>query len=184
MRILALLFALISGPAWAQSFSTVPYIFILGQPANASQVMANFNAVVAQGNSVANYIQSQIAAVTPPPSGSFLFFNLTSCPAGWTAAPGPGFPRGLDLGRGQDTTGTPLGGVEFSTLQDHTHSTGNGATAMGTVSVVQGGGGAHQLNSASSINSVTNATSGGVTGATSASVSFPKNVTLLLCQKN
>lgn len=171
-------------PGYCQTFTPVPFIFIFGQPANASQVQADFQSIVNNGNAVANSIEAQIDAVTPPVSGTLMYFNLGSCPAAWTivTALGTAFMRGLDLGRGQDTTGTGILGNELTTVQDHTHATGPGATALGTVSVSAGGPANTPYVSAATATITPN--SGGVTGATAGSEARPKNVSLLLCQKN
>lgn len=171
--------------ARAQTFTPVPFIFIFGQPANASQVQADFQSIVNNGNAVANSIEAQIDAVTPPPSGSLMYFNLTSCPALWTIVTvfGTDFVRGVDLGRGQDTTGTGILGVENTVVQDHTHATGSGATALSTVSTAANSGATNQ-SYVSAASAAINPNSGGVTGATAGSEARPKNVSLLLCQKN
>lgn len=168
--------------AQAQSFTTVPFIFIFGQPANASQVMADFQSVVNNGNAVANYINSQIAAVTPPPSGSLIYFNLASCPAGWALVNyGTNFARGLDLGRGQDTTGTAQGGSEATTVQDHIHSTSPVVYTIGNVLITPGGSSTRAFMASSSFATSPQTGAPSVTAGTEAR---PKNVSLLLCSKN
>ncbi len=130
-------------------------------------------------------MEAQIDAVMPPVSGTLMYFNLNSCPAAWTivTALGTAFMRGLDLGRGQDTTGTGILGNELTTVQDHTHATGSGATAVTTVSVSANTGTTNQ-SYVSSISAAINPNSGGVVGASTGSEARPKNVSLLLCQKN
>ncbi len=70
------------------------------------------------------------AAITAlVPSGAVMPFALSACPPGWLTANGTSgmvdmrgvVARGLDQGRGLDTTGTGLGGFEADQLQDHTH---------------------------------------------------------------
>ena len=63
-----------------------------------------------------------------PPPGEIAMFNLAACPNGWTAADGTSgtadmrgvVARGLDNGRGLDTSGTALAGYEADMFQTHT----------------------------------------------------------------
>src|SRR5450631_3980016 len=105
LLLIALSPLLLSVEAEAQAFSAVPYVFVTGQNYNPSQLQADFQAIVNQGNSIGAFLNSQIAAVTPPPSGSILFFHLGACPSGWTnlsASYVGQFVRGYDSGRGID----------------------------------------------------------------------------------
>ena len=173
---------LLISSAQAQTFSAVPYVFVGGTQANASQVMADFQSVVNNGNAVAASLASQIASITPPPSGAIMFFNLAVCPAGWTqqAAYNSLFIRGLDLGRGMDP-GNTLGQIETDVTQDHAHSTSNIVTGTGTNNITQGGASAFLFFTSS--NSTDLAIGNPTTGAHGAETR-PANVSLLLCQKN
>ena len=119
------------------------------------------------------------------PSHAVMAFNLASCPTGWTAANGTGgtadmrgvVSRGLDNGRGLDTSGTGLAGYEADMLQEHTH-----ATPSGSGFIVVGGGG---LGSGGTIQ----ATNGGVsTGAVNSGShgyeTRAKATVLLYCEKS
>jgi hypothetical protein len=162
----------------------VPYVFVGGTQANASQVMADFQSVVNNGNAVAVSLASQIAAATiaPIPVGAIMFFNLAVCPSGWTqqAAYNSLFIRGLDLGRGMDP-GNTLGQIETDVMQGHAHSTSNIVTGTGTASILQGDNPAFLFFSSS--NSSDPVTGNPTTGAHGAETR-PANVSLLLCKKN
>jgi hypothetical protein len=178
----ALMFA---GSCQAQTFSPVPFTFTYGTQANASQVQANFQSIVNNGNAVANAIQAQIAGVTPPPSGVFMFFNLSACPSGWLQSGyGTGvFLRGYDAGRGLDTTGTTIGSAEPPTLQDHTHTTSPTITATSTTGANFYGGGGSVHRGYITQSNTSNPTTGYVTGANIGSTVIPKTVYLINCIK-
>lgn len=178
----ALLFALllVTSPACAQTFTAVPFNFVFGTPANASQVMADFQSVVNNGNAVANYINSKIAAVTPPPSNTLLYFNLTSCPSGWVLVNlATNFIRGLDLGRGMDTTGTGLVGGEAAVMQDHTHGTSAAGISLQTVLGSISGASSQPFANPASQSFITNPS----TSSAGGSEVRPKNISLIMCQK-
>lgn len=179
---LVFLLALFPQACIGQVFSPVPYVFAPNTPANASQLMANFQSVINNGNAVASSLQTQISAVTPPPSGAILFFYLSSCPTGWTllSAYANLFIRGLDLGRGMDTTATTVGNQETGGIQAHKHASGSYATSSFNASIAFGGAsGVYVTNLAST----SNPQSGGPGGSVGSEVR-PKNVSLLLCVKN
>jgi hypothetical protein len=180
--IAALMFA---GSCQAQTFSSVPFTFTYGTQANASQVQANFQSIVNNGNAVANAIQAQIAGVTPPPSGVEMFFNLSSCPSGWNQLfYGTGvFLRGYDAGRGLDTTGTPISGAESAALQDHTHTTSPTITATSTIGAQFYGGSGSVNRGYITQSSTSNPTTGSVSGANIGSTVIPKTVYLIHCYK-
>jgi hypothetical protein len=171
--------------AGAQVFSPVPYTFTTGQPYNPSQVQADFQAITNAGNSVGAAINAAIEIDTPEPSGIILWFNLTSCPTGWSSLAGyaPGFVRGLDNGRGLDTTGTGVGAVEGGVLQAHTHSMGGFISGTITTNVFNPAGGNNAPYYTGS-SSYSDPSTGGVAGATTDTEVRPINVSLLLCQKN
>ncbi len=178
---------LVPQTAIGQAFSTMPYIFVNGQAYNPSQLQADFQAIVNQGNAVGAFLESQIAANTPPPSGSILWFNLGSCPVGWSNL-GAGFAgrfvRGYDSGRGIDPIPQPVGGTEAATLQDHTH-TFNGmlgiATTIDSFSAASGSTFTGLVNHVASTS--TNHGVGAVAGARHGATTRPVNIALLLCQK-
>jgi hypothetical protein len=182
-----LLFALllVSSSAGAQTFGVVPYVFVNGAQYIPSQVMADFQSMANQGNAVAAGINSAIAAVTPPPSGAILHFNLTSCPSGWTSL-GASYigrsVRGLDQGRGQDP-GNTLAGLEGATMTDHTHVvTGNLIDSVTETNIVAGG--ATSIVVSTLGTPPANPLTGNDTGARTGASVLASNVALLLCQKN
>jgi len=175
---------MLAGSCQAQTFSSVPFTFTYGTQANASQVQADFQSIVNNGNAVANAIQAQIAGVTPPPSGVFMFFNLSSCPSGWTQnAYGTTFLRGDDAGRGLDTTGTAIGNPESPALQDHTHTTSPTITATSTIGAQFYGGGGSVNRGYITQSNTSNPTTGSVSGANIGSTVIPKTVYLIHCYK-
>ncbi len=187
MKRLLLLVFLLPTPAWCQAFSTMPYVFVNGQTYNPSQLQSDFQAIVNQGNSIGTLLNSQISAVTPAPSGTMLFFHLASCPSGWTDVNGGGsytglFVRGLDSGRGQDTTGTVVGGTEATQMQDHTHSFSAMTSVATTVHISSGGSGI--ISFLTTANTGSGHNTGAVSGATAGATVLAKNVALLLCSKN
>ena len=176
---------MLAGSCQAQTFSAVPFTFTYGTQANASQVQANFQSIVNNGNAVANAIQAQIAGVTPPPSGVEMYFNLSSCPSGWAQIfYGTGvFSRGYDAGRGLDTTGTAIGAAESPALQDHTHTTSSTITATSTIGAQFYGGGGSVNRGYITQSSTSNPTTGSVSGANIGSTVIPKTVYLIHCYK-
>jgi len=178
----ALLFA---GSCQAQTFSSVPFTFTYGTQANASQVQADFQSIVNNGNAVANAIQAQIAGVTPPPQGVNMFFNLSSCPSGWSQnGYGTGtFFRSYDAGRGLDTTGTAISASEPSALQDHTHTTSPTITATSTIGVQFYSGSGSVNRGYMTQSNTSNPTTGSVSGANIGSTVIPKTVYLINCYK-
>lgn len=180
MRRLAALF-LLTCPASAQTFSAVPFNFVVGQQVNPAQLMADFNSVINNGNGVAANLNSQIASVTPPPSGAIMFFYLTACPAGWFAVGADlQFVRGLDAGRGLDTTGTAVGASETASITDHTHATSSLVTGDSTLTINSGGSSTQlPITLNNSINPATGTAATGNFGATMRPVNFG----LKLCQK-
>jgi hypothetical protein len=181
MKRIFLLALLSSTPCVAQEFSPVPYVFAPNTIANASQVMADFSSVVNNGNSVATALASQIAAVTPPPSGAIIFFYLTACPTGWTLQSSWNnlFVRGLDLGRGMDS-GNTIASIEATGIKAHTHNTGKLGT--GLIGNVAGGGGNNYFIVGDAFTG-SNLETGYATGNADVAT-VPINITLKLCKKN
>ncbi len=101
---------------------------LTGTPVAPTQTLGDATTAVATDA----FVAAAIAAIVPPtnavPSGAIMAFNLAACPAGWVAANGTGgtldmrgvVARGLDNGRGLDTSGTGLGGYEADMFQTHT----------------------------------------------------------------
>jgi hypothetical protein len=176
---------MLAGSCYAQTFSPVPFTFTYGTQANASQVQANFQSIVNNGNAVANAIQAQIAGVTPPPSGVEMSFNLSACPSGWLQSGyGTGvFSRGYDAGRGLDTTGTGIAAGELPTLQDHTHTTSPTITATSTIGAQFYSGTGSVSRGYITQGTVSNPTTGSVIGANIGSTVIPKTVYLINCLK-
>lgn len=177
-RLLGLLFAT---SAAAQTFSPVPFTFAVGQQVNPAQLMADLNSVINNGNGVAAYLNSQIASVTPPPSGAIMFFYLTACPAGWTPIGADlQFVRGLDAGRGLDTTGTAVGASETASIVDHTHATGTLVTSDTTVTINSG---ANNTQVPITLNNSSNPATGTAATGNFGATMRPVNFGLKLCQK-
>jgi len=110
---------------------------------------------------------------------------LAACPAGWVAANGTGgtldmrgvVARGLDNGRGLDTSGTALGGYEPDMFQNHTMAAPGGGFLILT--------GGTTLGAASPITTFTSAGSTG--GANSGNYGYEtraKSTVVLYCQKS
>ncbi len=186
MRSVLIFFALCF-PASAQVWSPVPYIFANGTQYNPSQLQADFQAMVNAGNSVGAAIHSAIASHTTEPSGIVMWFNLSSCPTGWTdkaATYGSVFVRGVDLGRGQDTTGTSVGGAEAFQMQDHTHSTSIIMSGVTTTGVGAHGASAVNPTYYTGVTTTTNILTGNPNSGTHGADVHPQNITLLICKKN
>ena len=134
MKRLLAFFLLFAAPAQAQILSSVPYSFLNGTTANATQVNANFSAIVSGVNSGAatltafNALSATVTANQTALSGLYGFFNASTCPTGWIAADGTSstvdlrgyFIRGWDNGAGHDS-GRTLASLQTSANLSHSH---------------------------------------------------------------
>lgn len=177
-----LLLLCVSGNAvHGQTFTPVPYTFIPGTIANASQMMANYQSIINNGNAVSADLASRIASKTLLPSGTVAFFNNTVCPTGWTlyGLANDRFIRGLDLGAGRDS-GNTLFQQAAERLQTHNHS----VTTGGRTGTVAGA----NANFGSAFSTPVSANFGTtfsqpVSGSAGGGV-IPPAVKLLVCRKN
>jgi hypothetical protein len=120
------------------------------------------------------------------PSGSFEFFNLTSCPAGWSdqsQSPAPGFyfVRGFDQGAGIDP-GNTLGQIEASSVQNHNHTLSKLLASNASTTLASGTFGPTSFAFGASFSS--NPSSGFMNSGNAGTDTYPANVLLLLCGKN
>jgi hypothetical protein len=135
------------------------------------------------------FVAAAIAAIVPPtnavPSKAIMGFNLGICPAGWVPADGSGgtldlrgvVARGLDNGRGADTSGTGLGGFENDQFQSHQHSSEGGYFLTLTGGTFIGG--------ASPITTFdTKSQTGGPSSGRSGSETRGKATVVLYCEKS
>ena len=174
-RALALL-ALLSTPAQAQYFSSPPFPISNFVVPNAATVMGNWNRFISDGNTTFNALAGEIVAM---PAHAVMPFNLAACPSGWSAANGSGGTidlRGYFIATATSSIGTASGDL----VPQHQHTTGgtyqtgftgggNQLQVFSTAFFVTGSGGT----------SVGNMASGNV-----ATETRPKNVALLMCEKN
>lgn len=123
---------LVASSAQAQICSTsLPYTFVNGTVADGTQVNANFQAIIAcvNANAAKSGVNSDITALNALPAGSLVqsgqiaYFNMSSCPSGWTNSDGTSstldlrgyFIRSLNLGSGHDPANPGLGVYEAAT---------------------------------------------------------------------
>jgi hypothetical protein len=124
-KFLALLLLLCS-PAGAQTvyFSSPPYNLLNFTFTDATQIMADYNRLVSDGNRVYNAFQAAITAAglaqNQMPAGAIVPFKLASCPSGWLLADGNNGTPAL-VGRFiQSSSGSPaIGTVQNDQLLDH-----------------------------------------------------------------
>lgn len=180
-RLFALLF--LAAPAQAQTyFVPVPFTLTGGTAADATQVMADFNSEIANGNTAVTALLAQMAAKgvgLPIPSGFTSYFNLASCPTGWTddgGGVGGYFVKGAAAG------GSDFGANNSSHFQDHVHSYNQQyITSTGNLVMENNGGNNHT--SYYSANYYGGTTTGGMAGG-GGTETRPKNIALLICKKN
>lgn len=159
LRVIAFCFAVcVSFAANAQICSTsLPYTFVNGTTIDATQVNANLQAIIACVNSNAahNGTNTDITSFTGVtsgqlvPSGTLAYFDLSSCPSGWSLANGSGgtldargrFLRATNQGSGRDPANPALGGTETATNGSVTASLSGTAAGQAAGSLVTLGGG-------------------------------------------
>jgi hypothetical protein len=176
-KILALLL-LCSTPVQAQQFVSVPFTLVGGTRADATQVMANFYSLINNGNASMVSLNALLAAHgvgSPIPSGFTAYFNLFSCPSGWTdqsSTLGGYFIRGTGAGyaHGQNSA---------SVMQSHTHGYSNSYVIGATASTFENNG----ANSHGAFIGV-GGTASGNTSSAGGGETRPVNVALLTCTKN
>lgn len=169
--------------ASAQTFAPVPFNLQAGNAADATQVMADFMSVVANGNQSIISLNSAIVGVTAPPATMFAYFNLVGCPTGWVPAGLYGlFLRAADNNRGLDPTGSAPATFEQQQFQDHTHQITGTYVVSASASEVQHSGGANNQ-FITSVGSTSSGTGNMSTGVSSSVETRPVNVSLLLCVK-
>jgi hypothetical protein len=169
--------------AQTPSFTPVPYSFAPGDTVIPNQLMVNFLSLIASGNAVVSNLNSKVTALSPVPSGAIIFFDLSSCPATWTAVPATNglFVRDLDSGAGVDPTGTALGGTETGGMQDHIHNTDTpfiGVASAATFAV------AGPQTQPTQFTLTTNDVTGNPNTGNHGAEVRPKNVSLILCSKD
>ncbi len=164
-------------------YSSPPYTLANGTTADATQVMANYNRIISDGNTAYTAFVAEIAAIggVATPSGAVAPFNLSSCPTGWIPSNGSNGTNDL---RGYFVAES-VGDIAYGTVVqdqiiDHQHELsgnfliGNGASSNFSNSNPQ----EYAPNSPYNSVGVNNADSGNYGSETR-----PKNVALLYCQK-
>ncbi|MGE0788106.1 MAG: hypothetical protein AB7S26_20715 [Sandaracinaceae bacterium] len=127
---LALLMLIAMAPFAAGALGPVPHTFTNGAVISASEMNANFT-----------YLQNAITNVEGAvPSGAIMYFNASTCPAGWTEVTAA---RGRTIVGLAGSAGT-VGGTVGVALTDrenrgHTHT-----TSLSTVTTASAGGHVHQ----------------------------------------
>lgn len=115
---LAFVFSLFASCASAQVCAGgVPFSFVNGTTIDATQVNANFQALLSCVNSNA---ASKTSVSQAAPTGLIGYFNAVSCPSGWVTADGSGgttdvrgyYVRAQDLSSGRDPYAPAVGASE------------------------------------------------------------------------
>jgi hypothetical protein len=184
-KLLVLCFLVFSFQARAQTFTSVPYVFTANTLFNTSQIMANFAALVNQGNAVAAALNNAVSNISPFPQSALVYFNENVCPSGWNLVSTVNgyFFRTYDTTGVIDPTLPAFNSGEPATIQAHAHGFGPIFTSVTSYSGVNTGAGASHAFYNFPINQ---AFAAWYTATTSGagSVIAPKNVQLLLCSKN
>jgi hypothetical protein len=196
MKRFILAFLLLTSGAQAQVFSAPPVTLVNGQTANATDVMANLNAIINSGNASFNAIQTLITNYVPTsvPSGMIAGFAVCCCPAGWQNADGTsGSPdlRGNFIrvwnssGSGFDS-GRSLGTLQLDSLQQHQHSGSYGPfyTGVTTITLHITTTGATQGFLSGTTPYTSTGGIGGVTVGANGAETRPANYSILYCMKS
>jgi hypothetical protein len=124
---LIMLLPVCSASAQTVYFSSPPYNLLNFNLTDATQIMADYNRLVSDGNRVYNAFQAAITAAglaqNQMPAGAIVPFKLASCPSGWLLADGNNGTPAL-VGRFiQSSSGSPaIGTVQNDQLLDHTNN--------------------------------------------------------------
>jgi hypothetical protein len=154
-RLLAFLFCLFTTAAGAQVCSTtLPYTFVNGTTIDATQVNADLQAIISCVNTNAISATSNLLV----PSGTVAFFDLATCPVGWTAS-GSGatvdirgrFLRALNNGASIDPANPALGATETSQVGPLTGTISGTAAGQNIAYAVTAGGGGSFSGSTSTV---------------------------------
>lgn len=194
--IFALLFC--ASPAGATTyFNNPPNIFVQGNPGDtcdsnpsacaiASEVNANFNQLITDGNAGYTTLKSQIDAITGTgaPVGAVIAVNSVSCPPGFIVADGTAgsadargvFIRGLSSGGAIDS-GRALNTFQDDQFETHGHTDFSVVTAL-TAGISYNSGATQYIEALTGTSNHTDTTS------TSNTETRPDAVVLLYCYKN
>ena len=177
-------------------FNTPPFSFVQGVPgdtcitnpaacAKSSEVNANFQQLVTNGNAGYIALKAQVDAVSGSgaPTGAVIAVNSVTCPPGFIISDGnSGSPdargvyvRGLDLGAGIDPS-RALATYQDDQFQTHGHSDFSVVTALtGSVGITGG--------PSNFITALTGSSSHTDTTSTTPTETRPDTVVLLYCYK-
>jgi hypothetical protein len=163
-------------------FSSVP-VNLSASPRvpHAADLMADFNSIIANGNTVFNALQTALNAATAGsvPVGAVAFFNQATCPTGWSIADGSGGKadmRGVFV-----TSGPSIQAYTGDSIVNHAHLMGsfNGIMGANVTSLNFNAGGSVPY---ASSQATVNLTSTALTG-NRGTETRPKNIALLPCEK-
>jgi hypothetical protein len=175
-----------SFPACGQQyFSAPPYQLQNQTMTDANQMMANYQRIISDGNTVFANFQSQITAASGQaiPSGAILPFNLNACPAGFQIADGTGGTPDLRGYFIKIVSTGPGGTYQASTFLSHSHPvTGSFIAGLNFASQYFNSGSAYRAVGVSTGGATGNVT--GIPAANIASETRPRNVALLYCMKS
>lgn len=105
-------------------FSSPPFTLVNGARIDATQVMANYNRIISDGNTAYTAFLAQISSIGSggTPAHAVVPFNLAACPAGWAAADGTGGTADMRGRFAMETNGGYSAGTILNDqIQDHTH---------------------------------------------------------------